>query len=44
MAPIVHSVDISRKPEDVFAYLTDLGRFTEWQEQSSAPAPWTTGR
>lgn len=32
MAPIVHTVEIDRKPEDVFAYLTDLSRFTEWQE------------
>ena len=32
MAAIVHSVEISRSPEDVFAYVTDLSRFTEWQE------------
>ena len=32
MAPIVHSVEISRRPEDVFAYVTDPSRFTEWQE------------
>jgi uncharacterized protein YndB with AHSA1/START domain len=31
MAPIVHSVEISRRPEDVFAYVTDPSRFTEWQ-------------
>lgn len=32
MAPIVHSVEISRSPEDVFAYLTDYSHATEWQE------------
>ena len=32
MAPIVHSVEIDRRPEDVFAYATDPSRFTEWQE------------
>jgi uncharacterized protein YndB with AHSA1/START domain len=31
MAPIVHSVDINRSPEDVFAYVTDPARFKEWQ-------------
>jgi uncharacterized protein YndB with AHSA1/START domain len=32
MAPIVHSVEISRSPEDVFAFLTDFSHATEWQE------------
>jgi uncharacterized protein YndB with AHSA1/START domain len=32
MAPIVHSVEINRSPEDVFAYVTDPSRFTEWQD------------
>jgi uncharacterized protein YndB with AHSA1/START domain len=32
MAPIVHSVEIKRSPEDVFAYVTDPSRFAEWQE------------
>ena len=32
MAPIVHSIEISRSPEDVFAYLTDFSHATEWQE------------
>lgn len=32
MAPIVNSIEISRRPEDVFAYQTDPSRFTEWQE------------
>lgn len=32
MAPIVHTVEIARSPEDVFAYVTDPSRFTEWQD------------
>ena len=31
MAPIVHTVEINRTPEDVYAYVTDPTRFTEWQ-------------
>jgi len=30
--PLVHSVEIDRKPDDVFAYVTDPSRFSEWQE------------
>lgn len=33
MTPIRESVEISRRPEDVFAYLDDLDRHDEWQEQ-----------
>ncbi len=33
MAPIVHSVEIDRSPEEVFAYVTDPSRFTEWQAE-----------
>ncbi|TMK85050.1 MAG: SRPBCC family protein [Actinobacteria bacterium] len=33
MAPIIDSIEIARSPEDVFAYLDDLGRHGEWQEQ-----------
>jgi uncharacterized membrane protein len=33
MAPIVETVEIARSPQDVFAYLDDLGRHGEWQEQ-----------
>ena len=33
MAAISESVEISRRPEDVFAYLSDLARHGEWQEQ-----------
>ncbi len=43
MAPIVHTVDISRSPEDVFGYVTDLGRFTEWQEQVVSARPLADG-
>ena len=43
MAPIVHSVEISRSPEDVFAYVTDLSRFTEWQEQVVSARPLEDG-
>lgn len=32
MAPLVHSVDFDRRPEDVFAYVTDPSRFHEWQD------------
>ena len=31
MAPIAHSVEIQRRPDEVFAYVTDPSRFTEWQ-------------
>jgi uncharacterized membrane protein len=33
VAAFVHAVEIARSPEDVFAYLSDLGRHGEWQEQ-----------
>jgi uncharacterized membrane protein len=33
MAPIIDSIEINRKPEDVFAYLDDLGKHGEWQSQ-----------
>ena len=33
MAAITDTVEISRRPEDVFAYLDDLARHGEWQEQ-----------
>jgi uncharacterized protein YndB with AHSA1/START domain len=32
MAPIVHSVEIARPPEDVFSYISDVSRHPEWQE------------
>ena len=30
---ITHSIEINRRPEDVFAYLDDLARHGEWQDQ-----------
>jgi uncharacterized protein YndB with AHSA1/START domain len=33
MAPITESIEIDRRPEDVFAYLDDVKRHGEWQEQ-----------
>jgi uncharacterized protein YndB with AHSA1/START domain len=32
MAAIVETVEISRRPEDVFSYITDPANLTEWQE------------
>jgi uncharacterized protein YndB with AHSA1/START domain len=32
MAPIVTSTEIARRPEDVFAYVTDPSHLAEWQE------------
>lgn len=32
MAPIVGSVEIARRPEDVFAYITDPSNLSAWQE------------
>jgi uncharacterized protein YndB with AHSA1/START domain len=31
MAPLVNTVEIDRTPDEVFAYVTDPARFTEWQ-------------
>jgi uncharacterized protein YndB with AHSA1/START domain len=39
MAPIVHSVEIDRRPEDVFAYVTDPSRFPEWQDAVVSARP-----
>jgi len=30
---ITHSIEIDRRPEDVFAYLDELERHGEWQSQ-----------
>jgi uncharacterized membrane protein len=48
MAPIRSSVEIARKPEDVFAYLDDLSRHPEWQDslvsvQIETPGPTRVG-
>jgi uncharacterized protein YndB with AHSA1/START domain len=32
MAPLTSTVEISRSPDDVFAYVTDVSHFGEWQE------------
>jgi uncharacterized protein YndB with AHSA1/START domain len=32
MAPIVSNIEIARPPEEVFSYVTDPSRLTEWQE------------
>ena len=32
MAPIVTSIEIARRPEEVFAYVTDPSKLPEWQE------------
>jgi uncharacterized protein YndB with AHSA1/START domain len=34
MAPIVQSIEISRRPEDVFSYMTDPSHLPEWQESA----------
>jgi uncharacterized protein YndB with AHSA1/START domain len=39
MAPMVHSVEIERRREDVFAYVTDPARFPEWQEAVVRASP-----
>jgi uncharacterized protein YndB with AHSA1/START domain len=31
MGPIVESIEISRRPEDVFSYTTDFAHFPAWQ-------------
>jgi uncharacterized protein YndB with AHSA1/START domain len=32
MATIVESTEISRRPDDVFRYVTDASHFAEWQD------------
>jgi len=43
MAKVVHSVEISRSPEDVFATLCDLSHFSEWQEGVVSARPEDDG-
>ena len=43
MAPIVHSVEINRGPDEVFAYVTDPSRFTEWQAAVSSASAEGSG-
>ena len=47
MAEIVESIDISRRPGDVFAYAADFSHFPDWQGASCrragrvmALSPW----
>ena len=39
MAPISESIEIDRRPEEVFAYLDDVERHGEWQQQIVAVEP-----
>ena len=46
MAPIVNSIEISRRPEDVFGYVTDPSHLPDWQESvvsARADSPFTVG-
>jgi uncharacterized membrane protein len=43
MAPIRETIEIARSPEDVFAYLDDLTRHTEWQDQLQSVRVVTDG-
>ena len=46
MATIVESIEISRRPEDVFSYVTDPSHLPEWQEsavESRADEPLAEG-
>jgi len=39
MAAIVESIEIRRRPEEVFSYATDLSRMEEWQESLVSARP-----
>ena len=39
MKPIRQSIDIARRPEDVFSYATDFARFPEWQVGAVTASP-----
>lgn len=43
MAPIKESIEIGRRPEDVFAYLDELDRHGEWQGQIVSTTVETEG-
>jgi uncharacterized protein YndB with AHSA1/START domain len=46
MPTIVNSIEIARRPEDVFAYVTDPSHITDWQESAvsvRADSPFTVG-
>ncbi|MEV0375082.1 SRPBCC family protein [Streptomyces sp. NPDC050636] len=39
MTAIKETIDISRRPEDVFSYVTDLSHLPEWQESAVSVSP-----
>ncbi|MFJ8588507.1 SRPBCC family protein [Streptomyces sp. NPDC093595] len=39
MSAIRQSIEISRRPEDVFSYLTDASHLSAWQESAVAARP-----
>jgi uncharacterized protein YndB with AHSA1/START domain len=43
MAPITESIEIERRPEDVFAYVTDPSHVSEWQESAVSVRQQGTG-
>lgn len=43
MAPIIETIEINRSPDDVFAYLDQLERHSEWQESIISTSDVTTG-
>ena len=43
MAPIRETIEIARSPEDVFAYLDDLTRHSDWQDQLESVRVVTAG-
>ena len=43
MAPITESIEIDRRPEDVFAYVTDPSHVSEWQESAVSVRQEGTG-
>jgi uncharacterized protein YndB with AHSA1/START domain len=42
-APITESIEIDRRPEDVFAYVTDPSHVSEWQESAVSVRQQGTG-
>jgi uncharacterized membrane protein len=43
MAPITESIEIDRRPDEVFAYLDDVTRHGEWQDQIVSVEPQGEG-
>jgi hypothetical protein len=39
MKPIRQSIEVARRPEDVFSYATDFARFPEWQVGAVTASP-----